>query len=107
MYASPPLRQYQQQAIASASAEQLIVKLYDAGIAACYREDRVKLRAVLRELIGSLNFAHGGEIAPRLYDLYDFFLTESIQGNLHVVGELMGELREAWRSTTTPNRQAA
>lgn len=91
------MRQYQQQAVAASTPEQLIAKLYDVGVSACHREDRSKLRAVLVELIGSLNFEAGGELAHRLHTLYDFCLSESIDGDLDVVCRLLSELRDAWR----------
>ena len=105
MYPYQQMRQYQQQAIASATPEQLILKLYDAGIAACHREDRSKLRAILTELIASLNFEQGGEIAQRLFSLYEYCLNESVLGDLQVISELLTGLRDAWRSLAA--RQAA
>ena len=66
MNAANQMLRYQQQAIVSASPEQLILKLYDIGISACHRQDRTKLRAVLVELIGALNMEAGGEVAERL-----------------------------------------
>ncbi len=91
------MRQYQQQAVRSASPEQLVAKLFDLGVAACHRDDRAKLRAVLVELIGGLDFARGGEMATRLHALYDFCLRQSINGDLSSVGELLGGLRDAWK----------
>lgn len=97
MHTALRMRQYQQQAVASASPEQLIAKLYDIGVAACHRKDGTKLRAVLVELIGSLNFEAGGELAERLYGLYDFCLNQSIQGDLDIVCQILTELRETWK----------
>ncbi len=97
MYTALRMRQYQQQAVASASPEQLIAKLYDMGVSSCHRNDRSKLRAVLVELIGSLNFEAGGELAQRLHALYEFCLTESISGDLDVICQLLSELRDAWK----------
>jgi flagellar secretion chaperone FliS len=91
------MRQYQEQAVSSATPEQLVAKLYDLGIAACHREDRPKLRAVLVELISGLNFEQGGDIAERLFALYQYCLTESVSGRLDVICELLTGLRDAWR----------
>ena len=98
MHPALRMRQYQQQAVTSSSPDQLVVKLYDLGIAACHRQDRNKLRLVLRELIAALNFDQGGEIAQGLYDLYEYCLRESVNGDLEIVTELLGELRDVWKN---------
>ncbi len=100
------MRQYQQQAVASASPEQLIAKLYDLGIGACHRQDRSKLRAVLKELIASLNFEKGGEIAQGLYNIYEFCLRESVTGDLEIVIELLSELRDVWNQAVLGRKAA-
>lgn len=91
-----PMRKYQEQAVLSASPEQLILKLYDLGISACKRSDRPKVRAVLVELMSALNFEAGGELAERLYALYEFCLRESAIGDMGVVQRILEGLREAW-----------
>ncbi len=91
------LQQYQRQAVLSSSPEQLVLKLYDFGVQACHREDRDKLRRVLVELIASLNFERGGDLATRLYTLYEYCLTESATGDLSTICEIIEGLREAWR----------
>ena len=106
MYTANRMRQYQQQAIVSASPEQLVAKLYDLGVAACLREDRQKLRAVLVELMAGLNFEQGGELAGRLHGLYEYCLTESATGDLAVIGELLAGLRDAWRQGVLGRRAA-
>ena len=100
------MRQYQQQAIVSSSPAQLVLKLYDLGIQSCHRNDRTKLRAVLAELVGSLNFEEGGELANRLYALYEFCINESISGDVDVILEILGGLREVWKQGVIA-RQAA
>lgn len=97
MYPNSHMRQYQHQAIATASPERLVVKLYDLGIAACYRDDRPKVRAVLVELMAALNHERGGELAGRLQAIYEYCLNESAMGNLSLVAELLAGLREAWQ----------
>lgn len=106
MYAANPMRQYQEQAIASSSPAQLILKLYDLGIQCCLQDDRPKLRAVLAELVGSLNFEEGGDIANRLYSLYEYCLNESIDGDLSAVKDVLSGLRDAWKQGVL-SRQAA
>ena len=97
MHPSLRMRQYQRQAIVSASPDQLIAKLYDIAVAACRREDRAKLRAVLVELIASLNFEKGGEVAQRLHALYEYCLLECGSGDLTAIAELLDGLRTAWK----------
>jgi flagellar protein FliS len=91
------MRHYQNQAVRSASPEQLVGKLYNLGITACHRGERSKLRAVLVELISSLDFEQGGELANRLYALYEFCLHESVTGDLAMINELFSGLRSAWQ----------
>lgn len=100
------MQRYQNQAIFSASPEQLITKLYDIAISACHREDRVKLRRVLQELLGSLNFEEGGEIAERLSSIYTFCMEASVQGDLSTVLELMSELRDVWKDNVVSAKAA-
>lgn len=100
------LNSYQTQAVLSASPEQLIVKLYDLGIAACHREDRYKVRAVLRELISALDMERGGDIAGRLYALYAFCMDQAATGDLEAVADLLSGLREAWKSSVVGVRAA-
>ena len=97
MHPALRMRQYQRQAVTSASPEQLVVKLYDLGVAACHKGDRARLQAVLIELIASLNFEHGGELAQSLHALYQYGLNESAAGDLSVIGELLDGLRNAWK----------
>ncbi|NNE70305.1 MAG: flagellar protein FliS [Rhodothermales bacterium] len=98
---------YQTQAVLSASPEQLVVKLYDLGIGACHRDDRYKLRAVLKELISSLDLDKGGELAGRLYALYVFCMEQSTDGDLQAVADLLEGLREAFREVAAQSARAA
>jgi flagellar secretion chaperone FliS len=98
---------YQAQAVMSASPEQLIVKLYDLGISACHRDDRFKVRAVLRELISSLDMDKGGDIAGRLYSLYAFCMDHSSSGDLEAIADILSGLREAWKTSVMGTVRAA
>ncbi len=106
MNAARRMRQYQQQAIFSASPEQLLIKIYDIGIAACHRGDRKKVRAVLQELIGSLNYEVEGDLAERLFSVYNFCMNESVAGDLELIAQFMTELRDTWRQSFN-QKQAA
>ncbi len=69
-----------------------------------------KAQDIVGELIASLDFEKGGEIADNLYGLYQFFnrelvesnLTKSV-GNLAEVRRLMASLLEAWKTVDTNN----
>lgn len=100
------MRQYQEQAVVSASPEQLVAKVYEIGITACHRGDREKVRAVLHELIAGLNFQEGGELASKLHAIYEYCQTAAAGGDLDTVGELLTGLRDAWRDGVLA-RQAA
>lgn len=100
------MRQYQQQAVRSASPELLILKLYDHGVASCRRNDRAMVRAVLVELASSLDFEQGGEIAERLSAIYEYCLAESATGDLGTVEELLDGLREAWKQGVMARKAA-
>ena len=100
------MRQYQHQAIRSASPEQLVLKLYDHGITSCRRGDRAKVRAVLVELVSSLDFEQGGDLAHRLSALYEYCLTESATGDLAAVEEVLGGLRQAWKQGVMARKAA-
>ncbi len=108
MYAaSNPMLVYQQQSVTSSSPHQLVVKLYDIGISACHAGDRQRLRAALVELMSSLNFEDGGEIAGRLHALYEFCLNESATGDLEVVCDLLTNLRNVWKEVAKPRPQTS
>lgn len=80
----------------SSSPEMLVAKMYDLALSACHRDDRSKLRRVLAELISSLNFEKGGEIAGRLNNLYEYCMEESVSGDLNAVIDVLSGLRDAW-----------
>ncbi len=99
-------QRYQQQSITTASPERLVLKLYDLGISSCRRDDRAKLRAVLVELISSLDFERGGEIADQLHGLYDFCLRASTDESLEPIQDILEGLREAWKQNVVQKKAA-
>ena len=105
MPASHKMRKYQEQAIRQATPEELITKLLDIGIAACYRNDRRKVRAVLIELMSAINF-EGGEIAQNLYHLYEFCLRECPLGDLELIREILDGVRDAWKEAFSKDNKA-
>lgn len=86
---------YLEQEVMTLNPIQLIIKAYDAGIAACNRKDENKTCDVLVELIDSLNFDHA-EIAGALFRLYDFCLREVKQEKFDATLKILKELRDTW-----------
>lgn len=99
MPAVHPLLQYQKQALSAASPTEIVDKLYGIGVSAAQRGDVQKTRRVLTELISSLDFDRGGEIASGLHDLYDYALRQTIEGELAPAADILASLRESWRDS--------
>jgi flagellar secretion chaperone FliS len=112
-----PRAAYQRSAVLTASQGQLIVMLYDgasrflaqAAVALGDRQIETahnKLRRaemIISHLHGSLDYEHGGEIAPRLAAIYIFCERHLNQARVHAdpqrieqVRSLLGTLRDAW-----------
>lgn len=113
---------YLETAVETASPARLIVMLYDGAIRFIneaayamrqrdYETQNTKLQRaqkILNELICSLDFERGGEVAQNLYRLYNYMYNQLVAANIedsherleHVVG-LLSELREAWDTIAT------
>jgi len=120
------MNQYQQNHIATASPEQILIMLYDgalrflgqaaSGIEAGDRELRTryinKSIAILSELSATLDHEIGGDISANLAALYDYMIRELMSANasndiqpLRVVEKMLAELRETWMQAIEINRQ--
>jgi flagellar protein FliS len=110
---------YLETAVETASPARLIVMLYDGAIRFIneaayamqqrdYETQNTKLQRaqkILAELISSLDFDKGGEIAENLFRLYTYMYNQLVEANIndsrdrleHVV-HLLSELREAWET---------
>jgi len=114
-----PYRAYKTTQIKTASQGQLIVMLYDEAIRQVGNAidgmkgkhetvDRVngaliKAQELITELMASLDFERGGEIAQSLFSLYMFFNQQLVDANLKKdegplkeVKSMLTELRTAW-----------
>lgn len=114
-----PLKTYRHTHIKTASQGKLIVMLYDEFlkqlnfakselIGSAPKLDSVhnaivKGQDIITELMASLDFEKGGEIANNLFHLYMFFNQRLMEANiskdskaLSEIQHLMAELREAW-----------
>lgn len=108
---------YRQNSVLSSSREELVPLMYEHLLVGLRRaskqiEDRdiegkaasvEKVTGILYELLGSLDFDAGGEIAPRLASLYGYFLKEVHEASrsleaqrLDPLIEMVSTLHEAW-----------
>ncbi len=108
---------YLETAVETASPVRLVVMLYDGAIRFLhealhaiqnrdYETKNLKYQRaqkILAELISSLDFEKGGEIAENLFRLYTYMYNQLVEANIqdsverteHVI-HLLSELREAW-----------
>jgi len=114
-----PLKTYRETQIRTASQGTLIVMLYDGAIRnislaleSLKEKPRkldkisnyiIKAQDIITELIVSLDFEKGGEIAKNLFSLYVFMNRHLLDANitkknkpLEDVKKLLADLREAW-----------
>lgn len=114
-----PLKAYRETNIRTASQGKLIVMLYDEAIRQLdiaiqelgnktrqldiVHNAIVKAQDIVTELMVSLDFEKGGEIAKSLLGLYLFFNRQLLEANvrkdpamLQDVRKLLHELRDAW-----------
>ena len=116
--------QYQENQILSASAEQILLMLYDGAIrftlqaisgfenndlSQFHRGIKNSL-AIITEFSSSLDHTIGGKIADDLEALYDFMIRELLLANLHkdteklkVVERLLRDLRATWGEAIETN----
>lgn len=114
-----PLQAYKETSIKTASGGKLVVMLYDAAIRQlsiatdilCGKGkelDKVnnavlRVQDIITELMASLDFDKGGDIAKNLFSLYMFFNQQLMNANmskdpepLKQVLKMMTELRASW-----------
>lgn len=80
---------------------QLAMQNFDPGTA---HENCQRTKAILVELMSTLNLEEGGEVAQQLQALYAFFLTQIVEANLRkdatrieAILPIIVSLREAWQ----------
>ncbi len=117
--ANNPLQAYKETQIKTANQGKLIVMLYDGAIKNInlaiellgekkrkldkISNSIIKAQDIITELIVSLDFEKGGEIAKNLFSIYVFMNRQLLEANiqksvkpLQDVKHLLMELREAW-----------
>ncbi|MDR2160423.1 MAG: flagellar export chaperone FliS [Treponema sp.] len=125
------LSTYRETRIKTASQGQLIIMLYDEAIKSLDRGlellDRhnrkkdpsniekigksvMKAQEIITELMVSLDFEQGGEIAKNLFSLYTWFNQELLEANIRldmrritVVRDMLNDLRGAWNGIAGKN----
>ena len=125
------LSTYRETRVKTASQGQLIIMLYDEAIKSLDRGlellDRhnrkkdpsniekigksiMKAQEIITELMVSLDFEQGGEIAKNLFSLYTWFNQELLEANIKldlrritVVRDMLNELRGAWNGIIGKN----
>lgn len=119
-YNANPVDAYRQTRVKTASQGQIIVMLYDealkqidaavSGLEEKTRQlDRIhnaicKAQDIFTELMTSLDFDNGGDLAQNLFNLYMYFNNQLMEGNvkkdvsyLKQVRPLVQSLRDAWQ----------
>lgn len=91
-----PVNIYLQQQIMTASPEELIKYLYDAGIIACKRRQKSKALEVLQELINSLRFDQDGDIAMNFYRTYSTITDLIGRNEWDRAIKMLTEIRTSW-----------
>ena len=108
---------YKKTSINTASREQILLLLYQAAIKNCKKAIEAidageiaekgeyigKLQDIIVELMNSLDFEVGGQIATELNSLYDFIMHQSTKANtqidvepLHGCLRILNTLYEGW-----------
>lgn len=108
---------YKKTSVETAGREQILLMLYQAAIKHCKKaieaidekdiarkgESIGRLQDIIIELMNSLDFNVGGEIAKELSALYDYMLYSSTQANINIdkkplegVLSVLGTLYNGW-----------
>ncbi len=128
-YNANPVNAYRQTRVKTASQGQIIVMLYDEALRRIdqahsaldegpHSYDVVnnaigKAQDIVTELMASLDFEQGGELAENLFSLYSFFNRQLREANvkkskqpLETLRPLMADLRDAWQRIASTGRPA-
>jgi flagellar secretion chaperone FliS len=118
---------YKETSVRTASGGKMIVMLYDEALRQIERavkeideESRkydeinnaiLKAQDIITELMVSLDFEKGGDIAPSLFGLYRYFNDQLMEGNLNKdtrplrsVQTMLTDLRSAWAQIINTTR---
>ena len=119
-----PYQEYQSNQIGTADPRELIVMLYDGAIRFLAKAETevtnfrtydkanyniLRSQDILSELMVSLDFERGGEIAQNLFNLYAWMKKELIQANVEKtdvpikkVISMLRDLKDSWEKLDVP-----
>lgn len=124
---NPYQNTYLQNQVQNASAEQILIMLYDGAIrflrqaTLAVDEDKKFVRiekigrtvAILTELSNTLDFEKGGEFALNMDSLYWYMIREVSRANaqndaapMRLVEKMLVELRDSWAQAIESNRSS-
>jgi flagellar secretion chaperone FliS len=98
---------YKEQEIMMASPEKCILHLYNIAIQGCANQQNEQARKAVVTLMDALNFKTGGELAGRLFGLYEYCLRMIHQKKYEEPITVLSGLREAWQQAITAQHMAA
>lgn len=90
---------YLVQKIMSASPDQLIAYVYDAGVTACHNKDRMKAGKAVRVLINSLNFDYK-ETSLTFFNVYRHVNSLISKGKFDEAKDIFSDLKKTWSKAT-------
>ncbi len=117
---------YQQSSVKTATADRLILMLYDGAVSFLARAETameagdfeeansliIRSQNIVSELMSSLDFQRGGQIAKDLYRIYEYLNYRLVQANIKKdptisaeVRGLVAQLREAWEAASRKARE--
>ena len=96
-YSTNCVSAYKEQEITMSTTEKCILHLYDAAIQGCVMNQEERVGKALAMLIDGLNFHSGGEIATRLFGLYEYCLRLVHRQEFESPATILKGLREVWQ----------
>ena len=89
------LNSYRTNSVVGLTSGELVLKLYDMGLASLAADDGQRASRVLAQLIEGLDFRYH-DIAFGLFRLYRYCMDEIRKGEYDVPTRILRELRETW-----------
>ena len=86
---------YLVQKIMTASPEELISYIYEAGIKGCALKDQRRSLEAVQQLINALNF-EAGDISTTFYTVYNGIMDHIHKGEYDAAREVLMDLRKTW-----------
>ncbi len=100
------LNSYRNHSVLGLTPGELVLKLYDMGIAALVAQDPQRATRVLAQLIESLDFRYH-DVAFGLFRLYRYCMDETKKGEYDVPTRVLKELRDTWTKALSSQGRVA